>query len=78
METNRLITIGTLSQRTEVNIETIRYYERIGILPKCKSSSCHLRLSRLWSLGASDNRSNAITCRALSSRLLERICRIKP
>ena len=33
METNRLVTIGALSERTEVNIETIRYYERIGILP---------------------------------------------
>ena len=27
------ITIGALSKRTKVNIETIRYYERIGILP---------------------------------------------
>jgi MerR family mercuric resistance operon transcriptional regulator len=28
------MTIGALSEHTEVNIETIRYYERIGILPK--------------------------------------------
>ena len=34
MEPNRLLTIGVLSERTNVNIETIRYYERIGILPK--------------------------------------------
>lgn len=27
------LTIGALSGRTGVNIETIRYYERIGILP---------------------------------------------
>lgn len=27
------LTIGTLSDRTGVNIETIRYYERIGLLP---------------------------------------------
>lgn len=27
-------TIGALSKRTGVNIETIRFYERIGILPK--------------------------------------------
>lgn len=27
------ITIGGLSKRTGVNIETIRYYERIGVLP---------------------------------------------
>ena len=30
---NRDLSIGALSQRTAVNIETIRYYERIGILP---------------------------------------------
>lgn len=28
------LTIGALSRRTRVNIETIRFYERIGILPK--------------------------------------------
>lgn len=27
------LTIGTLSQRTGCNIETIRYYERIGLMP---------------------------------------------
>jgi MerR family transcriptional regulator, mercuric resistance operon regulatory protein len=27
-------TIGALSRRTGVNIETIRFYERVGILPK--------------------------------------------
>ena len=27
------ITIGQLSQRSGVNIETVRYYERIGLLP---------------------------------------------
>ncbi|NKE48495.1 helix-turn-helix domain-containing protein [Roseomonas frigidaquae] len=27
------ISIGDLSMRTEVNIETIRYYEKIGLLP---------------------------------------------
>ncbi len=29
-----MFTIGTLSKSTGVNIETIRYYERVGILPK--------------------------------------------
>src|SRR5262245_19750965 len=35
-ETNEVIeiTIGELSKRTDVHIETIRYYERIKILPK--------------------------------------------
>jgi MerR family transcriptional regulator, mercuric resistance operon regulatory protein len=28
------ISIGKLSQRTGVNIETIRYYERIGMIPR--------------------------------------------
>src|SRR5262245_16891453 len=28
------LTIGALSKRTRVNVETIRFYERIGILPK--------------------------------------------
>src|SRR5215510_404793 len=28
------LTIGALSKRAAVNIETIRYYERVGILPK--------------------------------------------
>jgi MerR family mercuric resistance operon transcriptional regulator len=28
------LTIGELSDRTAVNIETIRYYERIGLLPR--------------------------------------------
>jgi MerR family mercuric resistance operon transcriptional regulator len=30
------ITIGGLSRRTGCNIETIRYYERIGLLPKAR------------------------------------------
>ena len=28
-----MLTIGKLSRRTGVNIETIRYYERVGLLP---------------------------------------------
>lgn len=31
---NTLITIGKLSERTGVNIETVRYYEKIGLTPK--------------------------------------------
>jgi MerR family mercuric resistance operon transcriptional regulator len=30
----RDLTIGALSKRTGCNIETIRYYERIGLIPK--------------------------------------------
>ncbi|HSY86506.1 MAG TPA: helix-turn-helix domain-containing protein, partial [Verrucomicrobiae bacterium] len=32
-------TIGALSKRTGVNIETIRFYERVGILPKAPRSA---------------------------------------
>ncbi len=44
MEPNRLVTIGALSERTNVHIETIRYYERIGILPKPRRSEGGHRL----------------------------------
>jgi MerR family mercuric resistance operon transcriptional regulator len=33
------IAIGELSRRTKCNIETIRYYERIGLLPKARRES---------------------------------------
>ena len=37
-----ILTIGGLSERTGVNIETIRYYERIGLLPApCRSEGRH-------------------------------------
>ena len=29
-----LFTIGKLSEKTGVNIETVRYYEKIGLMPK--------------------------------------------
>ena len=29
-----LVTIGKLSKKTGVNIETVRYYEKIGLIPK--------------------------------------------
>lgn len=38
------ITIGMLSKDTGVNIETIRYYERIGILPEPPRSQSGYRL----------------------------------
>lgn len=30
------LTIGEMGKATDTNIETIRYYERIGLLPKRK------------------------------------------
>jgi Cu(I)-responsive transcriptional regulator len=40
----RSFTIGDLSQGTGVNVETIRYYERIGLMPKAARSSAGYRL----------------------------------
>jgi MerR family transcriptional regulator, mercuric resistance operon regulatory protein len=44
MNTIPRLTIGALSERTEVNVETIRYFERIGILPKPPRSAGGHRL----------------------------------
>jgi MerR family transcriptional regulator, mercuric resistance operon regulatory protein len=38
------MTIGALSECTGVNIETIRYYERIGLLPRPQRSERRQRL----------------------------------
>src|SRR6266566_2858215 len=38
------IQIGELSRRTGCNIETIRYYERIGLLPRPPRSASRYRL----------------------------------
>ena len=40
----QILTIGALSQRTGVNVETIRYYERIGLLPSPPRSQGRHRL----------------------------------
>jgi MerR family mercuric resistance operon transcriptional regulator len=38
------LSIGKLSQRSGVNIETIRYYERIGVMPAPARSAGGYRL----------------------------------
>ncbi len=40
----REFTIGQLSKLTDVNIETIRYYEKIGIMPNPPRSSSGYRI----------------------------------
>lgn len=40
----REFTIGELSRLTEVNIETIRYYEKIGIMPNPPRNSSGYRI----------------------------------
>jgi MerR family mercuric resistance operon transcriptional regulator len=42
--TNTKQTIGRLSENTGVNIETVRYYERIGLLPRPPRSAGGQRL----------------------------------
>ena len=44
MDTVDRIAIGSLSKHTSTNIETIRYYERIGLLPAPARSSGGYRL----------------------------------
>ena len=44
MNANPRLTIGALSEQTGANIQTIRYYERIGILPKPPRSNSGHRL----------------------------------
>jgi len=38
------LTIGNLGRTTGVNIETIRYYERIGLMPEAQRSAAGYRL----------------------------------
>jgi MerR family transcriptional regulator, mercuric resistance operon regulatory protein len=38
------IHIGELSRRTGCNVETIRYYERVGLLPRPPRSEAQYRL----------------------------------
>ena len=44
MARNGVIQIGELSRRTGCNIETIRYYERIGMVPRPPRSASRYRL----------------------------------
>lgn len=49
-DTANTITIGELAKRGAVNLETIRYYERQGLLPKPPRSSSGYRLFPLDSV----------------------------
>lgn len=44
MSDNRLLTIGRLAATTGCKVETIRYYERIGLLPAAERTSGNQRL----------------------------------
>jgi len=47
MEDPRTLSIGRLSKDTGTNIETIRYYERVGLLPRPARSEGGYRLYRI-------------------------------
>lgn len=47
MTARETFAIGHLSSRSGVNVETIRYYERIGLLAKPLRTSAGYRLYRL-------------------------------
>jgi MerR family transcriptional regulator, mercuric resistance operon regulatory protein len=53
------LSIGELSRRTRVNIETIRYYERINMLPAPPRSASGRRV-----YGPADRQTLAFICRA--------------
>lgn len=40
----RQLTVGNLAKRAEVNVETIRYYERLGLLPSPPRTEAGYRL----------------------------------
>src|SRR5712692_2514523 len=44
MDGTARLAIGRVSQRTGMNVETIRYYERVGLLPQTARSSGGYRL----------------------------------
>lgn len=43
MTEQKFLTIGQVSQRTGLSIDTIRYYEKIGLLPEIQRSDSGLR-----------------------------------
>jgi MerR family mercuric resistance operon transcriptional regulator len=44
MKVGEGLSIGSLSQQSGVNIETIRYYEKIGVMPKAERSAGGYRI----------------------------------
>jgi len=67
--------IGALSEQSDVNIETIRYYERVGLLPKPERSAGRLSpvIDRLIRIGFASFAAHAILAFSLDEirRLLD-------
>jgi DNA-binding transcriptional MerR regulator len=64
-------TIGRLGRATGCNIETIRYYERIGLLPRPARSVAGYRLYGLLRLADDPERPCAEVDRLVAARLAE-------
>jgi MerR family mercuric resistance operon transcriptional regulator len=47
MESSRVFAIGRLAKQTGTNVETVRFYERIGLLPTPNRSAGGYRLYRI-------------------------------
>jgi DNA-binding transcriptional MerR regulator len=37
-------TVGALAAKAGINLETVRYYEKIGLMPKPKRRESHYRI----------------------------------
>jgi MerR family transcriptional regulator, copper efflux regulator len=56
MPTCAKLTIGALAERTGCTVPTIRYYEKIGLLPPTKPAAGGHRIYAAGSRGASGRR----------------------
>jgi MerR family mercuric resistance operon transcriptional regulator len=71
MRVEESITIGELSRRTGVNIETIRYFERVGVLATPPRTSGGRRVygtGHVRALGSSVARANSASPRPRCAR----------
>jgi hypothetical protein len=60
------LTIGQLGQATDTKIETIRYYEKIGLLPKPRRTAGNYRN---YAVEHSSGSASSVTRGNLASRL---------
>ena len=68
MRVEESITIGELSRRTGVNIETIRYFERVGVLATPPRTSGYMGPVTSAHLGSSVARANSASPRPRCAR----------
>lgn len=66
-------TIGVLDKLTGVNIETIRYYERIGLLPEAALFPCRGALRSAWKACSAEVAAAQSSIVALRNRVPRRL-----